>query len=394
MDNSLGGISKGTMTSTKAHFVISGEFITKFFRNRLTESGWQHAVSAFLDSMEGIDYDTIIEILKGNKTLVGDNETSLENELPEVKKKWNDHLQWLYAGTVFDQRTNSYWKPYAYVTNWGKRDLIDSHNKYHKYRERSCDKIAWGEARCCHYMDDPQKDRGYNLKYIDQITFVLWKEVVPLPIWMNQRVNEWQNGLDDFCKIHGNSLQERGNQQFYGNAPGMWSPRSSSVKSTPSDSVDFLAGLAERVAENTGLPLEAVKSTASAIAGTQDYTSKPKPTKNYQEQSGYIAPDGEFYSCPFHGHAPLANRLLLHICGVNLSDPKYLDENNLQIDPEKNAEKRGFIRISVGLSGNINIKEIERRITPDQLATLELWCVINNEKMPSWAREFAEKPKD
>src|ERR1043165_8795627 len=107
-------------------FVISGDFITKHVRELVEENASQEALSLLVDNLEGMTWDIAISICKGEKKLTGQNsDVGLEDEDPEVKKEWESHLRWMYAGTVRlrgSENKNCYMRPYARVTSWGKQD--------------------------------------------------------------------------------------------------------------------------------------------------------------------------------------------------------------------------------------------------------------------------------
>ena len=61
--------------TTSVCFQVHGDFVTKHFRDRVVEGEWREALNGLVESLGGMDVAIAMEILKGNKMLVGINES-------------------------------------------------------------------------------------------------------------------------------------------------------------------------------------------------------------------------------------------------------------------------------------------------------------------------------
>lgn len=92
---------------------------------------------------------------------------------------------------------------------------------------------------------------------------------------------------------------------------------------------------------------------------------KPKPESSLKSEDGWIIPDGKFYPCRYMEHIWLADK----IAGVE----------------EKDAEKRGWIKISNAIGMGLHIYKGDREPTQRQLNTLFDWCEKHKHPLPAWA---------
>lgn len=90
--------------------------------------------------------------------------------------------------------------------------------------------------------------------------------------------------------------------------------------------------------------------------------------------TGWITPDGTFHGCPYGGHAAKADALLLR-------------EGTLSHNPEREAEKRGWVKLAapriypepVALhTGDV------KWLTPEQVQAVLRWCDMAGVPLPHW----------
>lgn len=68
------------------HFSISGEFITRFARERFCETGdVQTGIDILIKALSGFPNDLAREVVKGKKKLVGINEVTVEDDNKEIE---------------------------------------------------------------------------------------------------------------------------------------------------------------------------------------------------------------------------------------------------------------------------------------------------------------------
>ena len=68
------------------HFSVSGEFLTRFARERFCETGdVQTGIDILIKALSGFPNDLAREVLKGKKKLVGINEITVEDDDKEIK---------------------------------------------------------------------------------------------------------------------------------------------------------------------------------------------------------------------------------------------------------------------------------------------------------------------
>lgn len=68
------------------HFSVSGEFITRFARERFCETGdIQTGIDVLIKALNGFPEDLAREVVKGKKKLVGINEVTVEDDDKEIE---------------------------------------------------------------------------------------------------------------------------------------------------------------------------------------------------------------------------------------------------------------------------------------------------------------------
>lgn len=389
-----------------ATFRIGGEFITRQARTFVIESDWERAIQFLTDGLGGFTYDHAVSVLKGEQKLVGDLDLDLdlEPEDPAAVAEYLNQIQWLWAGSVKDRF--GWWRPYAKVTSWGEDDFYGI--KHARFSRVSGSVAGVGAAsqqsrlndklnRSHFYADDPSRDRTELLVCQDERGFrdetvILFKEVSPPPFWLHKN-NSFQAALDEYLRHY--TLEQRGNSEysaarrrvdevresfakFQTGPPKTEAPGATPESPPAADSV--LEELVRMAAENSGLPIEGLRSTLAAATGTQDETSKPQDSKTLLEEHAWVTPDGKFWPCRFHEHAALSARIWKHVFGRELTD---------QDNPERMAEAAGWVKISTSQIDGKPMIYAERHATPHQQDVIEAWRALHGHKDPE-AREDAE----
>lgn len=377
----------------KTAFKISGEFMTRQARTFVIERDWERAIQFLVEGLDGFTYDHAVSVLNGEKKLVGDLDIDLEPEDPAAVAKYLANIQWLWAGSVKDRF--GWWKPYAKVTSWCEDDFYGCR---HARFTRAVGSIAGVGAnsqlsrindklnRSLFYADDPSRDRSEllfcpNEHGVRDETIILFKEVSPPPFWLPKHGN-FQTALDAYLKNH--ELDQRGGSEYYrdkrrltGKVPEPFAkfqvgpPRTEPAAESAQTGDTVLEELVKMTAENTGLPIEGIRSTLAAATGTQDETSKPQESRTYLEEHSWVTPDGKFWPCRFHEHAALATRILKHVYGKELTDHD---------NPERMAELAGWVKISTSQINGEPLVYAERHMTPQQQDVVEAWRALHGVK--------------
>lgn len=178
------------------HFVVTGESMTRQARDFMLDGDWRRAFKWIQDGLPGISYDQIVDILKGEKKLIGENNLELVDDDvsdPDVVKYLNT-LDYMYYGIY--RQGQKFYRPYAILEGFGPDDV--------KYaREKTGYKFSFFipgrevlnqnliNARCMYYADDPDHDIVQNVKrhllddsVVTSSVTILCKEIVDIPIWM------------------------------------------------------------------------------------------------------------------------------------------------------------------------------------------------------------------
>ena len=93
----------------------------------------------------------------------------------------------------------------------------------------------------------------------------------------------------------------------------------------------------------------------------------PKPDRTFKSGDGWITPDGKFYPCRYMEHIWAAHK----IAGLE----------------EKDAEKRGWIKLSDNIAMGKKVYEGGKKPTQKQRDTLFDWCNAQKVDYPDWAKE-------
>jgi phosphohistidine swiveling domain-containing protein len=149
-------------------FKIDGEWLTEHSRNLVLEGRVDHAFKTLTDGLDGFGYDHAVALLRGDTKLVGVNDLELEDDdATEYKSK----LKWMYGG-VFVTSSGKHFRPYAVVTSWGAKDIVDNASPIPNRYGSEITNPQFKSARASFlrdgrfYADDPQNDivRHVNIR--------------------------------------------------------------------------------------------------------------------------------------------------------------------------------------------------------------------------------------
>lgn len=343
-------------------FSVTGEFLTQHARDRQAERGWDDAIRFLTESLDGCTADHAMQVLRGRMRIVGDSrndDVGLEQEEPATSAKVAAAECELYAGYVREGST--WWRPYATVTSWARRDAEpgESQGRLSRYgpvleekppsgRDRAKEwRATVTKARSMHYARNPTADRAEICKG----TVVLFKRVDPPPWWWEAAAG-WDEALDEMRK-RGWGMEELGAAQY----------EPDPVKHTTSPGLLMPLGFdLPDVEGSSRFDPEAVAGTLAAIRG--DAPSPPNLCDPEKAQNGYILPEGQVYSCLYHGHRDLASALLR-------------EQGKESDDPEKEADRLGWIRLQRSALGGTLHGLTCRRPTDRQRHAWEEWCAFH-----------------
>lgn len=358
------------------HFTITGEFITELARDMIAEGRLREGERILMEYIDGMQHDIAIEILKGNKKIIGDSDIGLtleDDDDQDVKTL----LLKEYSGVV--EYGGWFWKPYAVVTDWGRKDIAAGHIYEHPLynrnvpydKDRDLIEKLHKECRNVRYMDNKTEDMQFLLKYGDSPQHILWKKTLPPPYWLKTHNSNWQQALDDYSK-HNYPLETRGHKKYFEDE-GLSSEYirdaflNQSENDEPDDEHDELKPTPLESLIRETLPEHVADGMIDVLCDTEQSTDRPKPVENSEMDgitAGYILPDGKMYSCKYHGHDDLANRILKYIYNI---------ESN---DPTKEAENRGWLRVQKTYLGS-TAATICKKPTRKQESTFEFWSNMN-----------------
>ena len=406
----------------KIHFTVTGEFLTRHTRNLMLEGEWEHALKTLSEGLvydtpcgpKGISFEDCISVLDGYKRLEGRNEANLVDEDPEVTEKYRKELDWLY-GLIVNIREGSkqfkWYRPYAYVTNFGHTDIHASYGIMMGDIPRLSYSGNKPFPRASHYLNDRNNDVTYYLSKIEET--LSWKRMdyfkdshaflfepceAP-PFWFV--INRKPISGIEACVRTGRILEERGHQQWYHYTDCDWDTCDAERKEAEIKEGKIAGQLGVRVpkrtdigvhdavsmaevtgmARTTGLEEETVESMLDVMRGEADDSSKPKIDPHFTMDSGWVLRDGTYYSCKYYQHRMMARRILLHTYGVT--------EEEMPEDTQLDLEHRGAIRIQKSATGESVVYLLGEktdgtswRVTKRQLDTVQLYCNKYNKTFP------------
>ena len=112
-----------TTATRTVYFSVTGEWITNFFRDKVLEGDWQRAINELRDTIS-CTLEQSMSILCGDNKLVGVDSHD-DPGIDLVKDgECSDYLETLrYQYGHLVRIDNKWMKPYAYVTNYGIKDV-------------------------------------------------------------------------------------------------------------------------------------------------------------------------------------------------------------------------------------------------------------------------------
>lgn len=167
-------------------FSITGEFLTEKSRDLVLSGTWREALEFLVDSLEGMTHDMAVSILKGDKKLIGKNETlDITDEDPEVKQDYQSECHSVYrAGRlVYDGKR---YKAYGYVQN---ATPDDSERARNNILHRTAKYPEWNREISVPYMYDRKNDLAFLVKlpHNQMVVSALFErdtDDIDLPLWM------------------------------------------------------------------------------------------------------------------------------------------------------------------------------------------------------------------
>lgn len=170
-------------------FTISADYINDKARELVLSGQWRSAMDFLKDSMNDIDYDTILSILKGEKKLQGNNEFELVEEEELIKKEYELAVESYYnAGKLCynQQRYSAYGIVETVTQEEGNKALSSILYKTNKYDQ-------WKQEVSRYYMKN-ETDESFLLfsEKKGQVVCVLFQQDNTLydpPFWIELPAN-------------------------------------------------------------------------------------------------------------------------------------------------------------------------------------------------------------
>lgn len=363
----------------QVHFSISGRFISEHAREIMLEGEWQDGL-AILEYVENLNYDDRIAILKGEKILVGWDKHG-KNTLrlvPERRhKSISKKINYLYAGTV--RSRPGYWRPYAFVSNYGPEDI-------------GC------EPRAMHYADDRQKDKCRTIQHPKMGNIaVLFHRIGNPPPWWKPLTNYTQDWLTSVLQYEesGNELEERGysrdyqlddeSEEYLKELAVINARRRSELPPTDreldqeeaNEEINQLANPFGNFSAlmpgllSSGLNPDAITGVLAAITGKQTPVDvAPQEDEMMDGDYGWVTRDGKYYTCQYHEHSALAERLFTHY----FRDQAPTFCGDFGGDFQKAGDEIGWLRIAKSAISSECSAYCCKRPTEQQMDSLGLYC--------------------
>jgi len=147
------------MSTQKAYFSITGEFITNMSRDFVREGNWEKGLSLLTENLEGMTTDMAISILKGELLLDGVNSNiQPRDDSQESIDEMDRVLDYMY-GHYFKDFDGGYWIPYAYVIGGNQEDMAWA-VEYHQSRDYK----DLSKKRHMFYARNLTEDKSYTVE--------------------------------------------------------------------------------------------------------------------------------------------------------------------------------------------------------------------------------------
>ena len=367
--------------SRKVCFTITGEALTRLTRDLVCEGKWPEAVRTLVDGMHGMTYELAFRVLAGDAKFVGENNSV--DLVDDDDQEYRGRLLWLYAGIYRDASRNTYLQPYAFVSGWSAQDLggapggLTNKHRRQAMQRRGPLGTSWESAddklyRSQHYMDDPVNDWAEVL-YVDEKhdqRCVLLRSVAQPPLWVEPHF-DLQSALNAWLKYH--ELEERSALRgpFYDDAIDerreiREQAQRRREKPDKQTREKIRKQTAAALATDSPFTPDEAETILEGISGEADVDSVPERGNPEDSKHGYILRDGSFYPCKYMQHKALATRLLKHLHSVETDDP------------DKEADKRGWVKVQIGMLDKMARVMAVRRMTEVQRKIALEWCVAHN----------------
>lgn len=208
-------------------FNISGEFLTNHSRDLVREGKWDNALKLLVDDIHGMTYEIAIDILKGDKKLIGDSREDNIDLDDDNDTEFKSAVDYLYAGSV--KIGDQWFKPYTAITNYGRNDCYLSRVINEMYSSPARQQVVIesmtnqreAELRALHYAENPKTDAVYFLDCIDPVTdlvremAVLFERIEMPPLWYKVLRNDPKEALKQYLDHH-KIISYTGHSQLYG----------------------------------------------------------------------------------------------------------------------------------------------------------------------------------
>jgi hypothetical protein len=336
-------------------FVITGEFVTKFAREKVLEKHWRDALDFLLQNVVGMTPDIATAILSGTKSLVGRSDTEGITLVDDHAEKYKDMLNYIYSSLVL--YGGNWYKPYAYVTNYGRTDIVEAGPRSFSTTPSQVGEELF-QCRARHYCRN-KTDKIIMLKVADDLEPVLFEPAEAPPFW-------YSTNRDPQVAANFSRLEEYGHLQWYGH-----SEPEIPLASNTSDAVkarELAKKLRDKAREEAEEEEERKRKFVPA-----------KPDETLTAPCGWILPDGTFYGCAYSQHISLAD-WICETLGIKVDNG------------EKYGEKQGWLKIGQTFLGEKNDRTVFLRgenqpLTQKQIDTMFEWCKNTKTPFPKWMIE-------
>lgn len=276
------------MPLAKLHFSISGEFITGQARKFWQEAEYKKAFN-LLGCLIGITLEQQIAVVEGRKQFTGVNELDL------VDDDWE--------------------RPSNYPLFSEMLGYADGHAEL---RERRVEEAKACLNRCARYAlgFDFDEERDYRVQW-NAAVHIMGEDAAIAAL------EEAKERLEDEASNAEKALRSR----------EAWLTGSALVPSV--EKAAFIAKFTmDAQMRMAGFEPSALPSTAAML--NRGYGSEPGLDPMMESVNGWLLPNGRYYGCGSMEHAGLAHGLI--------------NDDTVE-DPEKEAEKRGWIKLARSVTG-------------------------------------------
>ena len=354
-------------TETREGFRISGEAMTRIARGLVLDGDWARASRFLVGGLAGCEYGHAFQVLSGGHCLAGDETSGLTLEPDSDAREYQGEVEYFSAGVVSDG--HRWWRPYAHVTSFGRRDALGSIKNEDTLvgvpvELPGLSDIAyqrWATGRVLYYANNPNADRVVRITGAGKtavnplgVYSTLWEQTTMPPPWLPvlEGVDKWQRGWDRAWAA--GKISERGAQSDPAQL-AEW-------KTAELDRAEASASGAFKAAEEIGDALEA------------DPVHPLVRSETLREEYGVIDPAGAFWTCERTHHDDL--------CAAMFPDAA---------NGKAEAEARGCIFVHDLLGASEPMLTAYRTPTGSARNTAYNWARVNGWKFQrifrDWQRE-------